>query len=143
VYALVDTGILVYRFDPAHPAKQRRAVDLLREGVASGRLVVPYQAVVEFVAATTRRRRSGPALLTGPEAASAAEGILACFEVIYPDPAVLRLALMGAAHHGLPWFDAQVWACAEAHGIPTLLSEDFAHGRLYGTVRAVDPFRAA
>jgi predicted nucleic acid-binding protein len=39
-----------------------------------------------------------------------------------------------------PWFDAHLWAFAEVYGLSELLSEDFQHGRLYGAVRAVNPF---
>jgi predicted nucleic acid-binding protein len=37
-------------------------------------------------------------------------------------------------------FDAHLWAYAEVNGIPEILSEDFQHGRYYGSVRVVDPF---
>lgn len=60
----------------------------------------------------------------------------------YPDAAVLRTALRGAAAYGLSWFDAHLWAFAEVQGIPELLSEDFQHGRLYGTVTVRNPFLA-
>ena len=42
----------------------------------------------------------------------------------------------------LSWFDAHLWAYAEVHGIADLLSEDFQHGRLYGTVTIRNPFLA-
>ena len=42
----------------------------------------------------------------------------------------------------LSWFDAHLWACAEVHRIEELISEDFQHGRLYGTVRVRNPFLA-
>ena len=32
-----------------------------------------------------------------------------------------------------------LWACAEVNGVTELLSEDFEHGRLYGTVRVTNP----
>jgi predicted nucleic acid-binding protein len=60
--------------------------------------------------------------------------------VLYPDERVLRVALRGAAAYQLSWFDAHLWAYAEVYGISELLSEDFQHGRRYGTVRAVNPF---
>jgi len=41
----------------------------------------------------------------------------------------------------LRWFDAHMWAYAERFGLPELISEDFQHDPLYGTVRVVDPFR--
>jgi hypothetical protein len=34
-----------------------------------------------------------------------------------------------------------MWAFAEYYGLPELLTEDFEHDRLYGTMRAVNPFR--
>lgn len=49
----------------------------------------------------------------------------------------------GTAVYGLPWFDAQIWACAEVNGLPEILSEDFQHGRHYGSMRAVNPFASS
>ena len=43
----------------------------------------------------------------------------------------------------LSWFDAHLWAYAETFGVPELLSEDFEHGRIYGSVRVINPFLAA
>ncbi len=52
------------------------------------------------------------------------------------------MALRGAAAYQLPWWDAHLWAYAEVYGLETLVSEDFQDGRLYGSVRAVNPFAA-
>lgn len=139
---LIDTNVLVYRYDPRFPDKQATATAVLREYVQTGVARVPHQAVVEFVAATTRGRR-GLRLLEPADARREAEEIMAQFIVIYPDDAVLRTALRGAAAYGLSWFDAHLWAYAEVHGLPELLSEDFQHGRMYGTVTVRDPFRDA
>jgi predicted nucleic acid-binding protein len=62
------------------------------------------------------------------------------FVVLYPNEALIRLALRGAAAYGLAWFDAHMWAYAEHYGLAEMWSEDFPHGRLYGTVRVVNPF---
>ncbi len=40
----------------------------------------------------------------------------------------------------LNWFDAHIWSYAEYYGLPEILTEDLQHDRLYGTVRAVNPF---
>jgi predicted nucleic acid-binding protein len=140
--ALVDTNVLVYRFDPRFPDKQQLATDLLRAGIADGSLRLPHQAVVEFVAAVTRPTAGGEPLLPRPEALREAEELLAQFEILYPDEELLRLALRGAAAYQLSWFDAHMWAYAERFGIGELLSEDFQHGRLYGTVQVTNPFAA-
>jgi predicted nucleic acid-binding protein len=140
VAALVDTNVLVYRFDPRFRAKQRRATELLRQGLATDSVRVPHQAVVEFVAATTRPLSRRAALLSAQDARREAEEMLNQFVVVYPTDALVRLALRGAAAYGLSWFDAHLWAYAEYYGLAELWSEDFQHGRRYGTVRVVNPF---
>jgi predicted nucleic acid-binding protein len=72
-----------------------------------------------------------------------AEALMVQFDVLFPTPEVVLTALHGAAAYRLSWFDAHLWAYAEVHGIPEILSEDFSHGRHYGTVRAKDPFLVA
>jgi predicted nucleic acid-binding protein len=142
VAALVDTNVLVYRYDARFPEKQRRATELLRRGIADDTVRVPHQAILEFVAATTRPTAAGgPPILSLSEARREAEEMLVEFEVLYPTEALVRTALRGAAAYGLAWFDAHLWAYAEHYGLSDLLSEDFQHDRLYGTVRAVNPFQ--
>jgi predicted nucleic acid-binding protein len=74
------------------------------------------------------------------EARREAEEMLSQFEVLDPTEALVRTALRGAAAYQLTWFDAHLWAYAEHFGLRELVSEDFQHDRLYGTVRAVNPF---
>ena len=137
--ALIDTNILVYRYDGRFPDKQSIASDVLRDGIASDNARIPHQAIVEFVAATTRGAPEDR-LLDAADARREAEEFMAQFQILYPDDAVLRTALRGAAAYGLSWFDAHLWAYAEVHGIEELLSEDFQHGRMYGTVTVRNPF---
>jgi predicted nucleic acid-binding protein len=140
VAALVDTNIIVYRFDPRFPDKQQRASELLRRGIADDSIRLPHQAIVEFVAATTRPLPGKPPLLTREHALREAEELLLQFTVLYPNEALVRIALRGAAAYQLSWFDAHVWAYAEYYGLEELISEDFQHDRQYGTVRVVNPF---
>ena len=51
---LVDTNILVYRFDDRFIEKQKIAVEILRRGIIEDSVRLPQQAIVEFVAAVTR-----------------------------------------------------------------------------------------
>ena len=140
--SLVDTNILVYSFDARDTVKQRRADEILRDGLLDGSVVLAHQCIVEFVAAVTRPREDlGRApLLPLAEARHEAEELVAQYPVLYPTREVVLTALRGTATYGLSWFDAHLWACAEAYGVDEILSEDFAHGRHYGTVRAVNPF---
>ena len=68
---------------------------------------------------------------------------MAQFPVLYPDDEVLITALRGVSVYQLSWFDAHLWAYAEVNGLDEILSEDFEHGRHYGSVRVVDPFLSA
>jgi len=139
--ALVDTNILVYRFDPRFPEKQDRADDLLRKNIADGEARLSHQAIVEFVAATSRPIGKANPLLSPTDSRREAEELLSQFDVLYANDALVRLALRGAAAYHLPWFDAHMWAYAEYFGCEILWSEDFQHERSYGTVTIIDPFR--
>ena len=137
--ALVDTNVLVYRFDGRFPDKQKLATDILRRGIVEDSVRLPHQAILEFVAAVTRPIR-GHIILKQPEALREAEEFPKQFKVLYPNEAILRDALRGCAAYQLSWFDAHLWSYAEHYGLREILSEDFQHNRLYGTVRVVNPF---
>lgn len=137
--ALIDTNIIVYRFDGRVPEKQRVATAILRRGVEEATVRLPHQAIVEFIAAATRPLPGGP-ILSFPEALREAEEFLKQFEVLYPNEGVLRLAMRGCAAYQMSWFDAHMWAYAEFYGLEEILTEDLQDGRLYGSVRVVNPF---
>ena len=140
---LVDTNILVYRFDARFPEKQAAARDLLRKGLAEDAVRIPHQALLEFVAVVTRVRAgsSSKPLLAAGEARRETEELMVQFPVLFPNAALVRTALQGAAAYQLSWFDAHLWAYAEHYGLEEIVSEDFEHGRLYGSVRIRNPFR--
>lgn len=139
--ALIDTNILVYRFDPRFPDKQAVATEVLRRGITERSVRLPHQAIIEFVAAVARARfAQGEPLLAPEDARREAEELLSQFDVLYPTEALVRTALRGAAAYQMSWFDAHLWAYAEHYGLDTLVSEDFQHGRLYGSVRVENPF---
>lgn len=137
--ALIDTNILVYRYDNRFPEKQEIATGILRRGIVAGSVRLPHQAIVEFVAAVTRPIQ-GNVILQQADALREAEEFLKQFVVLYPNEAIVREAVRGCAAYQLNWFDAHLWAYAEHYGLAEILTEDFQHDRLYGSVRAVNPF---
>lgn len=140
--ALIDTNVLVYRFDPRDGRKQRIARDFLRTGIQNQSLRLPHQAIVEFVQAVTRPTTpAGIGLLSKLDALNEAEAFLAQFPVLYPTESLVRLAVRGAATYQLHWLDAHLWAYAEHYGVDEIISEDFSHGQRIGTVRISNPFR--
>lgn len=117
-----------------------RAEEILCRGAETGEFFVPHQALVEFVAATTRVRAGRKPILPLSEALRAVDDLMVEFVILYPTEKVVRMALGGASVYHLSWYDAHLWAYAAVYGIPELLSEDFQDGRHYGPVRARNPF---
>lgn len=140
--ALVDTNVLVYRFDARFPEKQAKADRLLRSGIADDSLRLAHQAIIEFVAVATKPLGAEGPLLQPGIAVLEAEDLMRQVPVLYPDARVVRTAFRGMAMYGFSWFDAHMWAFAEANGLQELYSEDFQHDRWYGTVRVIDPFQS-
>src|SRR5213082_1667566 len=71
VAALIDTNILVYRFDFRFPEKQTIATQILREGLLRDSIRIPHQALLEFMAVVGRIRIANQPLL--PPAAARRE----------------------------------------------------------------------
>jgi predicted nucleic acid-binding protein len=139
VAVLIDTNVLVYRFDSRFPEKQKVATGILRRGIVEGSIRIPHQAIMEFIAATTRTIR-GHVILKQSDALRESEEFLKQFPVLYPNEAILHHAIRGCAAYQLNWFDAHLWSYAEQYGLEEILTEDLQHDRIYGTVRVVNPF---
>ena len=143
--SLVDTNVLIYSFDQRFPFKRRIARELLDQGSYEGSLALAHQSIVEFVAVASRARPDlgGQSILPPDRARLEAENFMMEFQIIYPDEQVLKTALRGVSAYGLSWFDAHLWAYAEVNELSEIYSDDFEHGRHYGSVRIVDPFLVA
>jgi predicted nucleic acid-binding protein len=113
VAALIDTNILVYRFDSRFPRKQEIATRLLRDGLSADSLRIPHQALIEFMAVVTHVQMETGPLLVAEDARCETEELLSQFKVLYPNESLFRIALRRAATYQLPWFDAHIWAYAE------------------------------
>ena len=61
--SLLDTNVLVYADSPDAPAKQLRAIALIRELRATGEAVLSTQVLQEFVNVALRKLRLPPPLI--------------------------------------------------------------------------------
>jgi predicted nucleic acid-binding protein len=138
---LADTNVLVCRYDHRFADKQRKATTLLRGGIEHGDGRLCWQTLVEFGGLGSRPLRpDGHRLFDRPALLQEIDALTQQFPVLWPDAEVLRQATRGAALYQLPWLDAVIWAHAERWGCEVLYSEDFQHGRRYGSVKVVNPF---
>jgi len=132
----VDTNVLLYALDAADSAKHATALrwrDALWQ-TGAGRL--SWQVLNEFYVNATRKLRA-PAPVARAVVASYARWPVTDFSL-----QLIERAWYWADHAEISHWDALILAAAERSGCRWLLSEDFSHGRKYGTVQVVNPFRA-
>jgi len=131
----VDTNVVLYAVsgDPTEASKARRARHIL----ANEDFGLSAQVIQEFFVNATRKIAVP---LTDEQALEFIE-ILAQAPVVPIDLDLVFDAVAYKTRLGLSYWDAAIVAAAHALGAKLLYTEDFAHGQLYGDVRAVNPFR--
>ncbi|HEX4959846.1 MAG TPA: PIN domain-containing protein [Thermoanaerobaculia bacterium] len=135
---LIDSNIFVYAFDPADPVKHEKAILLTEKVIRTGTLVLSAQVLNE-VAWTLLRR--GANLGLGPEqVAEIVDDVIRNARIVPLTPDLTQKALTTALGHGLSFWDGLIWAAAHRHGLSTIYTEDFQHGREVEGVRFVNPF---
>jgi len=132
-----DTNVLVYSIDREYPAKCAAALTLLERHARERTLVLSTQVLQEFYAVSLRRR-----LLAPPDALGMIRR-LAAGEVVGSSAEFVVRALELGHRERLAAWDALVLQAALDAGCSTLLSEDFQHGRRYGALEVIDPFRGS
>ena len=136
---LIDTNLLVYLYDTGSPGKAaqaRRVLDRL-ELTRSGRLSV--QCLAEFLHVSPRNL--DPPLSRG-EALAQASLFTRMWPVFDLTPLIVLEAARGARDHGLPYYDAQIWAAARLNQVTIIFSEDFSDGQELEGVLFANPFSA-
>lgn len=134
---LIDTNLLVYLYDMGSPnkaAQARKVLDHL-ELTRNGRLSV--QCLAEFLNVSTRKLAPP---LTRTEALEQASLFTRMWPVFDLTPLIVLEAARGARDHGLPYYDAQIWASARLNQVTVVFSEDFSDGQVLEGVRFVNPF---
>jgi len=134
VRAFFDTNVLVYAAVGAgkDEPKRKRAVDLI-ESTDFG---TSAQVMQEFFV-TVVRKASRPL-----SAAQALEWIeqWTAFPCQAIDHQLVRIAIEQSERFAISYWDAAIFAAAEALGTDTVYSEDLSHRQRYGRVRVLNPF---
>ena len=137
VAVLIDTNLLVYAVDTAEQEKSRRAVDVLGRLARGRRGYLSVQSIGEFVRVTTDPRRR---LLTAGEAVEQVDRLLRMWWMLDVTPAVAAMAVRAVRDRRIGYGDAQIWATARVHAIPTILTEDGPGDAMVDGVRYLNPF---
>jgi predicted nucleic acid-binding protein len=131
----LDTNVLVYSDDPRDPAKQAKALDLIKDHLRLRTGVVSLQVLQEYFVTTTSK------LKLDVELAKQRVEIFARFHVAQPAVDDILAAIDLHRLRRLSFWDALILQCAKQSGCRVLLTEDMQHGQLVDGVRIVDPFR--
>jgi predicted nucleic acid-binding protein len=133
-----DTNILVYTLDVRSPERHARAGQVVSTALLRGTALLPLQVLAEFQHVAVRKLGLAPA-----DALRAVETWSTAAAVEPYGIADLRSAAVAQAEHGLPLWDALIWAVCDRTGVEVLASEDFQNGRRLGRVTFLSPFDPA
>ena len=134
---LVDTNILVYAHDPSAGNKNRQSIEILDKLRNFGTGIISTQVLMEFVRAVTGKIKHPMSMKT---ASSQARLFIATWPVVSITGFIVEEALRGTVAHRFSLWDAQIWATARMNQIPTVMSEDFSHGKEIDGVRFWNPY---
>jgi predicted nucleic acid-binding protein len=132
----VDTNILIYAHDSNEGMKHDIARQLVRRLWQDGTGVLSTQVLQEFYAVVTRK----PLCMSKADARERMADYSQWCSV-NTDPQLLVSASMLQQNHSISWWDALIIEAAMRSGATTLLSEDMQHGRKFGLMTVVNPFR--
>jgi predicted nucleic acid-binding protein len=134
---LIDTNVLVYVHQTEDQVKRTRAIDVIETVVENKQGRLSTQVLGEFVRVTTAGKRP---VLTIEEARTQLDALIRMFIIFDMTQFVVLEAARGVQQYQLSYYDAQIWATAKLHQVPTIFTEDFTHGRVIEGVRFVNPF---
>jgi len=133
----LDTNVFVYSFDPTTPAKARRAGELIRRAVATGKGIISFQVVQEFFNVALRRFAQP---MTVAEAEQYLATVFRPLTAVHSSQALYAEALRLSDRYRLSWYDALIVAAAIEGQSSLLLSEDLQHGQRFGDLQVQNPF---
>jgi predicted nucleic acid-binding protein len=134
VECFLDTNVLVYSVSGA--AADRRKKERALELVLHADFGLSAQVLQEFYVTVTRKI----ARPLSPDDAVAFLNEYRHFPCQQTDYPLIVAGIETSLRFGLSYWDATILAAAEALGARILYSEDFSHGRRYGSVEAINPF---
>jgi predicted nucleic acid-binding protein len=133
----LDTNVLIYSFDGNHPAKAQRAVDLIRDALATNKGVISYQVVQEFFNFALRRAARP---MTMPDAERYLDQVLWPLLAIHSSQFLYAEALHLHSRFQLAWYDSLIVAAAMQANCDILYSEDLHDGQRFGKMQVKNPF---
>ncbi len=134
--AFLDTNILVYAYDQHEPHKQRKAQELITDGIEKENLLLSVQVLGEFFNVVTRH-------IPQPMTPDEAQEIIATISILPVqeiDLAMVNRAIDTHKTYRISYWDALIVTAAERAGCTLILSEDLSDGQAYHNMVVRNPF---
>lgn len=131
----LDTNVLIYSVDGNDPAKQAVARDIVVSAVRGGGFLISAQVLNEF---------SNIALLKLKLSVEEARKFVSFFSrigVVSLESRWTDAALLLKQRYETQFFDSLLLVAAQENGCDEILTEDLNDGQMYGSVKAVNPFK--
>ena len=131
----LDTNVLIYSIDGNDPAKQAVARDIVVSAVRGGGFLISAQVLNEF---------SNIALLKLKLSVEEARKFVSFFGrigVVSLESRWTDAALLLKQRYETQFFDSLLLFAAQENGCDEILTEDLNDGQMYGSVKAVNPFK--
>ena len=132
--SFIDTNVLIYAEASDEPAKQRVALDLLKQLYDEAQGVLSTQVLQEYCNVALKK------LQLPAQHVRAQLELYQQFEVIQVTPAIIHAGLDLHQTRSIAFYEAIIVASAQTAGCNVLLSEDMKAGENTGGVRIINPF---
>lgn len=132
----LDSNVLVYAVDPRDKRKMRVAKDIVSSALRGyRRCAISVQSLTEFVNVAIKKLKKPVDEIN--DFLSAYMGL----QTICIDPTMVARGFEIKKRYDIQFYDAMMLAAAERAGANEFYTEDLNDGQLYGSVRAVNPFK--
>jgi predicted nucleic acid-binding protein len=133
----VDTNVFLYAFDRLAGPKHEKARRLIEDLWESGEGVISTQVLQEFCLNARRKSRHQPAR---EELRRVIESLLTWQLVVNGGASTLK-AWENEERYQVSFWDGLILQAAHVAGADVLYTEDLSDGRVYGSVRVVNPLK--
>ena len=132
----LDTNILMYAAAGSESESRKKLI--AREIIANQKFCLSGQVLAEFYVNLLKKAAKPLSLAKIDQWIDK----LSEFDVEPVGMEVIRSAIFYSRRFKISYWDAAIIAAADRLGAPILYTEDLNHGQKYGTVTAINPFKA-
>ena len=133
----IDTNIFVYSVLPGEAQKKVHALDLIDRAISTGKGVISYQVVQEFLNVAIRHYAQPMSIAECEEYLST---VFRPLLAVHSSQSLYIHALNLTSRHSLSWYDSLIVAAALEANCRILYTEDLQHGQKFSDLCVVNPF---